>query len=105
LTLALAAIGAVALITLTLWTVSFLNNRTLQRNLLTGAQGAQQQLHDSGVDLVEVRDSDPAFDQALPALQALRTLSRGYADQKAHGPPLFSTFGLYQHGLADAAKQ
>ena len=105
LTLALVAIAAVALITVGLWTVSFLNNRTLQRNLLTGAQGAQQQLHDSGVDLVEVRDSDPDLDQALPALQALRTLAGGYADQKAHGPPLFSTFGLYQHGLADAAKQ
>ena len=105
LTVALAAIAAVALVTIGLWTVSFLGNRNLQRDLLTGAQGAQQQLHDSGVDLVEVRDSDPALDQALPALQALRTLSGGYADQKAHGAPLFSTFGLYQHGLADEAKQ
>ncbi|HLY79759.1 MAG TPA: type VI secretion system membrane subunit TssM, partial [Caulobacteraceae bacterium] len=105
LTGALVVIALIALITLGLWTGSFLNNRTLQRNLLTGAQGAQQQLHDSGVDLVEVRDSDPALDQALPALAALRSLAGGYADQKAHGPPLFSTFGLYQHGLADQAKQ
>jgi type VI secretion system protein ImpL len=105
LTIALVVIAAIALVTIGLWTGSFLNNRTLQRNLLTGAQGAQQQLHDSGVDLVEVRDSDPALDQALPALQALRSLAGGYAEQKAHGPPLFSTFGLYQHGLADQAKQ
>jgi type VI secretion system protein ImpL len=105
LTLALAAIGVICVVMLGLWTVSFLGNRSLQRGLLTGAQGAQQQIHDSGVDLVEVRDTDPELDQALPALQALRDLPGGYAEQKAHGAPLFSTFGLYQHGIADEAKQ
>ena len=105
LTLALAAIGLICVVVLGLWTVSFLGNRSLQRGLLTGAQGAQQQIHDSGVDLVEVRDTDPDLDQALPALQALRDLPGGYAAQKAHGPPLFSTFGLYQHGIAAEAKQ
>jgi type VI secretion system protein ImpL len=105
LTIALAAIAIVSVIVLGLWGVSFMGNRALQRNLLTGAQGAQQQIHDSGVDLVEVRATDPDLDQALPALQALRSLPGGYAEQKAHGPPLFSTFGLYQHGIADAARQ
>ena len=104
LTAALVAIVLVSVLVVGLWTVSFLNNRTLERNILNGASTAQQQLHDSGADLVEVRDTDPALDQALPALQTLRTLAGGYADQKAHGPPLFSTFGLYQHDLADEAK-
>jgi type VI secretion system protein ImpL len=100
-----AAIGAVALLTLILWTVSFVGNRNLQRGLLTGAVNVQQQVHDSGVDLVEVRDTDPDMEQALAGLRSLRNLPGGYAERQQHGPRLMMTFGLYQRGHSRQAQQ
>ncbi|HEY2710695.1 MAG TPA: type VI secretion system membrane subunit TssM [Caulobacteraceae bacterium] len=102
---AIVGIVVFAVIVLGLWTFSFMNNRTLQQGVLAGAQTAQQALHDSGVDLVEVRDSDPDLDQSLAMLQDLRTLPQGYEWQLKHGAPFFSTFGLYQHDLARQESQ
>jgi type VI secretion system protein ImpL len=99
------AIAAVSAVVIVLWLVSFFGNQGIQRSVLVGAQHTSQQLHDSGLDLVEVRATDPDLEQALPSLQALRDLPSGYAEQKKHGPPLFDTFGLYQHGLAQQARQ
>ncbi|HVM99748.1 MAG TPA: type VI secretion system membrane subunit TssM [Caulobacteraceae bacterium] len=105
LTGAVIGIAAVAVLVVGLWTVSFLGNRNFQQGVLTGTQTAQQALHDSGADLIEVRDSDTDLDQTLPFLNALRTLPQGYDWQLKHGAPFFQTFGLYQHDLARQEKQ
>ncbi len=100
-----AIIGAIALITLVLWIVSFAGNRHLQNGVLAGAQDAQQKIQQAGIGLIEVRDTDTQLDQTLDSLNALRNLPGGYAERQAHGPPLFSRFGLYQHGLSKQAQQ
>jgi type VI secretion system protein ImpL len=105
LTSALVGIVVVALIVTGLWAVSFLGNRNFQQASLAGTQGAAQALHDSGADLVEVRDSDTDLDQTLPFLNQLRALPQGYEWQLKHGAPFFQTFGLYQHDLARQEKQ
>jgi len=101
----LAAVAAVAVLTLILWAVSFTGNRNLQGKLLAGAQNAQREVHDVGVDLVEVKATDPDLEQSLSILRALRDLPGGYGDQHKHGRPLFLTFGLYQSGHAQEADQ
>ncbi|MGH7023953.1 MAG: type VI secretion system membrane subunit TssM [Caulobacteraceae bacterium] len=101
----LAAVAAVTLITLVLWAVSFAANRSLQDKLLAGAQNAQGEVHNVGVDLIEVKASDPDLEQSLSILRALRELPGGYADQHKGGRPLFSTFGLYQGGHAAEASE
>lgn len=100
-----AAVGAVVVLTLLLWIISFAQNRSLQDKLLAGAQNVRQEQQQTGVDLVEVRETDPDLEQSLSVLRALRGLPRGYAESKKHGPPLFMTFGLYQGGLSKAAQQ
>ena len=102
---AIVGIAAASILVLGLWAFSFVGNRSFQQGALTGTQAAQQALHDSGADLVEVRDSDTDLDQTLPFLQALRTLPQGYDWQVKHGAPFFQTFGLYQHDLARLEKQ
>ena len=103
LTAGFAAIGAVVALTLILWTISFVQNRSLQDKLLAGAQGVQQEFKSTGVDPVEVRESDPDLEQSLSILRALKDLPRGYGSKR--GAPQFMTFGLYQNGHARAAKQ
>ena len=100
-----AAVGGVVALTLLLWIISFAQNRSLQDKLLAGAQNVRQEQQQTGVDLVEVRESDPDLEQSLSVLRALRSLPRGYAESKKHGPPLFMTFGLYQGGLSKTAQQ
>jgi type VI secretion system protein ImpL len=100
-----AVIGAITLITLVLWIVSFAGNRHLQNGVFAGAQDAQQKIQQAGIQMIEVRDSDTQLDQTLDSLNALRNLPGGYAERQAHGPPLFSRFGLYQHGLSKQAQQ
>ena len=101
----LAAVAAAAVVMLILWAVSFVGNRGLQDKLLSGAQNAQGEARNVGVDLVEVKASDPDLEQSLSILRALRDLPGGYADQRKGGRPLFSTFGLYQSGHAAEAKE
>lgn len=102
---AFAAIAAVALLTITAWGVSFARNRSFQNDMLAKAGDAQTQLHDSGVDLKQVRDGDADLRAALPGLNALRDLPRGYAARQNGGPPLTMTFGLYQSGLSNEADE
>lgn len=100
---ALAGIAAFCLLVFTGWGVSYAKNRRFQNDLLAGTTTAEQSLHDSGVDLKEVRDGDADLQAALPALNRLRNLPRGYAQTQAGGPPLAMRLGLYQSGLsADA---
>lgn len=103
-----AGAAALAILTLAgfgLLGTSYARNRALQTDLLGGAQAATQEVRAAGVDLVEVRGSDPDLEQALTVLRALRGLPRGYADQRAGGPPLMMRWGLFQAGHAAAAEQ
>ena len=96
-------IAAVVVLTLILWTVSFGQNRALQDKLFAGAKNVQQAIQSTGVDPIEVRETDPDLEQTLSILRALKGLPRGYGAKK--GAPLFMTFGLYQGELARAARQ
>jgi type VI secretion system protein ImpL len=102
---ALGAMGAAALVVVCLWGGSFVRNRNLQGALLAGGQMAIGQRQASGIDLVEVRDSDPDLEQALPLLDRLRALPRGFEDQQKGRPPWSTRLGLFQAGHADAARQ
>lgn len=103
-----AALGVMAVVGLAivgLWAASFARNKALQSALLASGQQAIGQEQASGIDLVEVRDSDPDLEQALPLLDRLRTMPRGFADQQEGGPPWPMRLGLFQAGHADAARQ
>lgn len=100
---AFAAVSAVALLTVGLWSVSFARNRSLQANLLAKTNAAIMQLRESGADLKQVREGDADLRATLPALDALRALPQGYADRQAGGPPLTARFGLFQSGLSGQA--
>lgn len=102
---ALAAVGAVTLLTLSAWGVSFARNRAFQNDLLAKSNEAGTLMRESGVDLKQVRDGDAELRAALPALDALRNLPRGYADRQNGGAPLTMTFGLYQSGLSRQAEE
>ena len=100
-----AMVGLTTLLTITAWGVSFARNRDFQSDMLTAASQTQDQVKQDGIDLVEVRDSDPDLRQALPVLNALRDLPQGYAADQAGGPGLTMRFGLFQRGLADQAQE
>ena len=97
---AIAGIAALCLVVFTGWGVSYAKNRSFQNDLLTGTTEAESELKASGVDLKEVRDGDADLQAALPALNKLRALPRGYAQAQAGGPPLLMRLGLYQSSLA-----
>jgi len=103
-----AAIGAMALLGLLmigLWSGSFARNKTFQGALLAAGQRATAQGQAEGIDLAEVRDSDPDLEQALPLLDRLRRLPHGYEAAFLAGPSWSMRLGLYQAGHADAARQ
>ncbi|HEU0044796.1 type VI secretion system membrane subunit TssM [Sphingomonas sp.] len=102
---ALAGIGALCLLVFTGWGVSYAKNRAFQGDLLTETTSAEETLKSSGVDLKEVRDGDADLQAALPALNRLRNLPRGFAQVQAGGPPLLMRLGLYQSGLSADAEQ
>ena len=105
LTGALAGIGALSLLILIAWGVSFARNRGFQSDLLDRAGAAGALTEESGIDMVEVRDTDATLEQSLDALNALRALPRGYADRKQGGAPLSMRFGLYQRSLSVEAEE
>lgn len=105
LTAAFAGIGAVALLTLGVWGVSYAANRGYEADLLAKTEAAATLLRESGADLKQVRDGDADLRAVLPGLDALRALPRGYAERRASGPPLSMRFGLYQSGLSEQAEQ
>ncbi|WP_425229578.1 type VI secretion system membrane subunit TssM [Sphingomonas sp.] len=101
---AMTAIALFCVLVFAGWGVSYAHNRSFQNDLLTQTTAAQASLHESGVDLKEVRDGDADLRAALPALNALRDLPRGYAETQASGPPLMMRLGLYQSGLSGTAQ-
>lgn len=100
----LGAIAAIVVLVVALWGVSFVQNRNYQARLLQGALDVQNQIRQSGVDMVEVRDTDPDLEQTLSIMRSLRELPGGYADRAKKGPSLWMGFGLYQKGHADEAR-
>ncbi|SDA24712.1 type VI secretion system membrane subunit TssM [Sphingomonas sp. NFR15] len=99
-----SGVGIVGLVAVAALTGSFAANHDFQGRLLTSAQQASAQAQSSGIDLQEVRASDPDLEQALPLLDRLRALPRGF-DAGTGAPPLRMRFGLYQAGLADSARE
>lgn len=102
--MAFAGIGALSLILLILWTVSFLQNRGLQNDLNTQGTAVAQMERDLGIDLVEVGPNDADLEQAAAVLDSLRALPRGYEARQKGGGPLFMGFGLYQGGHSQRAE-
>lgn len=102
---ALGIVISASLVMAALLGSSYARNKGLQNDLLAGAQAASGQARAAGIDLVEVRDSDPDLEQALPLLDQLRALPRGFADQQRGGPSWRMRLGLFQAGHADAARQ
>ncbi|HQS68518.1 MAG TPA: type VI secretion system membrane subunit TssM, partial [Novosphingobium sp.] len=96
-------VAAAASVVVALWGVSFWQNRSFQSALGQSSAQAATLVQQTGVDLVEVRDTDPDLEQALSTLRALRMLPQGYAEQAAGEPGLFKRFGLYQSSHADTA--
>jgi type VI secretion system protein ImpL len=103
-TVGLASIALVAVVILGLWTLSVLSNREMQNHLLAAAQNTVQEVRADGIDLVEVRESDPDLEASLSVLRALRNLPGGYAETQK-GVPLKRRFGLYQVSDSRAAIQ
>jgi len=102
--IAYAGVAVVGLAASAALTGSFVANRDFQDGLSKDAQLASIQAQAAGIDLQEVRASDPDLEQALPLLDRLRALPRGFA-AGARTPPLRMRLGLYQAGLADAGRQ
>lgn len=98
-------VGVLSLLLLGLFGTSFLGNRDLQTKLLTGSQNVTQEVQATGIDLVEVRESDPDLEQSLSVLRALRNLPRGYAERRAGGTPIMMGFGLFQRTHSREAEQ
>ena len=97
-----AGIGVIAALTLVAWGVSFFSNRSFQASMLTASSGVRDESKNVGVDMVEVRESDPDLAAVLPVLDALRGLPNGAASD---GPPWSQRFGLYQASLAEGGQE
>ena len=99
------AIAAAASVMVGLLTVSYFRNRAFQSEL--GEASAQVAIltQKTGIDLVEVRETDPDLEQSLAVLQGLRNLPQGYAAQATGEPGLLRRFGLYQSSHAAAASE
>jgi len=102
---ALGGIAVVSALVLAAWGVSYTRNRAFQTALTEASARAEQQFREAGVDLTQVREDDADLRAAIPALDTLRNLPRGYAERRQGGPSLAMTFGLYQGGLSQRAEE
>ncbi len=98
-------VAAASLLVLVAWGVSFGRNYSFLKDLSATSAEAATQIHQTGVDLAEVRDTDPDLEQSLNVLRSLRDLPQGYAQQEAGEPGLLRRFGLYQSGQAELARE
>ncbi len=99
----ISVVAACAALVLAAWTVSFFKNRAFLGDLAQSSQQAALLARQTGIDLKEVRETDPDLEQVLPTLNALRNLPQGYAQQAAGEPGWLRRFGLYQSSQADQA--
>lgn len=100
----MVGIGLVALLLAGLWTNAFVRNKALQTALLAGAQAASEEQRRAGIDLAAVRGEDPELERALPLLNQLRALPRGFADQARGAPQWSMRLGLFQSGHGATAR-
>lgn len=105
LAMGLAGVAAAGALVLAAWAVSFVKNRMFLSELNSQSHAVAALTRQIGIDPVEVRDSDPDLEAALPVLDALRALPQGHADQAAGEPGLLRRFGLYQSSHADQAME
>jgi type VI secretion system protein ImpL len=101
----LGLIAFVSFVSLGAWGVSFARNRAFQDQTLAAAAEVRQQIKDSGIDTVEVREGDPDLRHALPILNALRAMPQGYAVRQSGGAPLSMRFGLFQSSLSRESEE
>jgi type VI secretion system protein ImpL len=97
-------VAAIALAAVAGLTGSFAANREFQDQLIANVQMASEQAQASGIDLQEVRASDPDLEQTLPLLDRLRALPHGF-DAGPGAPPFGMRLGLYQSGLAGSGSE
>lgn len=100
-----AGIAAAVVLVLAAWGVSFVRNHGFLGDLAVAATEASSLTRQTGIDLIEVRDSDPDLEQSLAVLRALRNLPQGYAQQQAGGPDMTMRFGLFQSWEARRARE
>ena len=96
-------VAAAAALVLLGWGVSFVQNRSFLSELGQASAQAATLTRETGVDLVEVRATDPDLEQSLGVLRSLRNLPQGYAAQAAGEPGLMRRLGLFQTSHADQA--
>ena len=99
------AICASVLLVLIGWGFSFAKNTTFLANLADAANETSSLSQQTGIDLLEVRDSDPNLENSLAVLRALRELPQGYAAQEAGGPGFAMRLGLFQSWEANRARE
>ena len=99
------AIAASVLVVLVAWSVSYVKNSEFLSNLTDASNETSSLLQQTGIDLLEVRDSDPSLEQSMAVLRALRDLPQGYAQQEAGGPVIAMRFGLFQSWDARRARE
>ena len=99
------AIAASVLLVLIGWGFSFAKNTAFLSNLADAANETSSLSQQTGIDLLEVRDSDPNLEQSLAVLRALRDLPQGYAAQEAGGPGFTMRLGLFQSWEANRARE
>lgn len=99
------AIAASVLLVLVAWGVSFVKNTGFLSNLADAANETSSLSQQTGIDLLEVRDSDPNLEQSLAVLRALRELPQGYGQQEVGGPGFAMRFGLFQSWEAQRARE
>ncbi len=102
-TMGMMGVAAAAALVLVGWGVSFFQNRSFLSALGQSSGQAATLIRETGVDMVEVRDSDPDLEQSLGVLRALRNLPQGYAARAAGEPGLLKRLGLFQTSHADEA--
>ncbi|MDE8653713.1 type VI secretion system membrane subunit TssM [Novosphingobium album (ex Liu et al. 2023)] len=99
----LAVVGGVVALILAAWMFSFARNRAFLADLNLASSNAMALVRQTGIDLVEVRETDPDLEQSLAVLAALRDLPQGFAQQAGGEPGWGMRFGLYQSSHADQA--
>ena len=98
-------VGFLSFLTVCAWGVSFARNRTFQEQSREAAEHVRAQVKELGIDTAEIRAGDPDLRQALPLLNALRSLPLGYAARQAGEPSLSMRFGLFQSGLSRRSEE
>ena len=100
----LAVIGTVFTVVLVAWIASFVANLQFEKNLETGAVAVAAAIKPPAFDLETFSENDRGVEDALPVLDQLRALPRGYDERRRGGPPFPMGLGLFQSDLSQLAE-